>query len=429
MTTASLTYDYPNSPNGIHRAFRYPAKFHPPVARALVERYSSPGEHVLDPFCGSGTLLVEGAIAGRHTTGHDVDPLAVFISSAKLATYDVAELTHLWLTMEKTVLQLKALRDKRLDLKHVDLDADALGEQLNSLSLPGIPNIDHWFRRYVQLDLARLRDALWSCDASAEGKAFLQLVFASIIRRSSNADPVPVSGLEVTSHMKQRDLDGRVVDPFAYFLQRGRRLLEAVESFDAVRSADASSAVSLHDARTPFGGDRPHAIITSPPYQNAVDYYRRHQLEMFWLGLTESQADRLALLPHYVGRAKVPMRDPYLETDFDDHPLADTWFQEIQATSVSRARDFKAYFSSMTSVFAELERFARPGANVVLVVGRSRWGQYEIPTEELFKQLMPAKLVLKEHLTYGITNRTMSYTRHNGASIDVEHVLAFEKAR
>jgi hypothetical protein len=40
---------------------------------------------------------------------------------------------------------------------------------------------------------------------------------------------------------------------------------------------------------------------------------------------------------------------------------------------------------------------------------------------------MPANLALKEHLTYGITNRTMSYTRHNGASIDVEHVLAFEK--
>lgn len=427
MTSASLKYDYPTPPNDIHRAFRYPAKFHPPVARALVERYSRAGDHLLDPFCGSGTLLVEGAIAGRHTTGHDVDPLAVFISEAKLTRYDIAELTSVWAAMENIVLKLREKRDDRLDLKFMDLTADELDQQLAGLTLPAIPNIDHWFRRYVQLDLARLQHAIQNCDASPAAKAFLELAFASVIRRSSNADPVPVSGLEVTAHMKKRDLDGRVVDAFSFFQQRGRRLLAAVKSFDGARDSSVSYTISQHDARTPFSGERPHAIITSPPYQNAVDYYRRHQLEMFWLGLTESQTDRLALLPQYVGRAKVPLRDPFLNTDFDNHPLADTWYQEIQASSASRARDFKAYFSSMTSVLAEIETFARPGAAVVFVVGRSRWGQYEIPTEELFKQLVPEGLTLTEHLTYGITNRTMSYTRHNGASIDVEHVLAFEK--
>jgi predicted RNA methylase len=59
-----------------HYLFRYPAKFHPPVARALLERHTEPGDCVLDCFCGSGTLLVEAAITGRSAIGSDVDPVA-----------------------------------------------------------------------------------------------------------------------------------------------------------------------------------------------------------------------------------------------------------------------------------------------------------------------------------------------------------------
>ena len=37
-----------------HYLFRYPAKFHPPIAQALLERYTEPGDWVHDGFCGSG---------------------------------------------------------------------------------------------------------------------------------------------------------------------------------------------------------------------------------------------------------------------------------------------------------------------------------------------------------------------------------------
>src|SRR5260370_39197921 len=75
-----------------HYLFRYPAKFHPPVARALVERYSEPGDLVLDCFCGSGTLLVEAAVLGRHALGTDVDPLAAWVSEAKTNRYRTRQL-------------------------------------------------------------------------------------------------------------------------------------------------------------------------------------------------------------------------------------------------------------------------------------------------------------------------------------------------
>lgn len=45
-----------------HYLFRYPAKFHPPVAKALIDTFTRPGETILDPFCGSGTLALEATI-------------------------------------------------------------------------------------------------------------------------------------------------------------------------------------------------------------------------------------------------------------------------------------------------------------------------------------------------------------------------------
>ena len=54
------------------------------------------------------------------------------------------------------------------------------------------------------------------------------------------------------------------------------------------------------------------AVLCSPPYHGAVDYYRRHQLEMFWLGATRSTADRLHLLQRYVGRVRVAQSHPFV---------------------------------------------------------------------------------------------------------------------
>src|SRR5205823_6204930 len=74
---------YNNGLRLTHYLFRFPAKFHPAAIRCLLTEYSSPGDLVLDPFCGSGTLLVEAMVAGRHSFGVDVDPVAAFISRAK----------------------------------------------------------------------------------------------------------------------------------------------------------------------------------------------------------------------------------------------------------------------------------------------------------------------------------------------------------
>jgi hypothetical protein len=64
----------------VHGFHSYPARMHPATARKLIDGLSEPGGSVLDPFCGSGTVLVEGLLAARRVVGVDANPLAVELS-------------------------------------------------------------------------------------------------------------------------------------------------------------------------------------------------------------------------------------------------------------------------------------------------------------------------------------------------------------
>jgi hypothetical protein len=66
-----------------HDFYRYPARFSPKFARAVIECFTSPGDVVFDPFMGSGTTLVEARALARHGIGTDISSLAAFIAKVK----------------------------------------------------------------------------------------------------------------------------------------------------------------------------------------------------------------------------------------------------------------------------------------------------------------------------------------------------------
>ena len=73
--TNSLTH-------GIHP---YPAKFPPQIPARLIEILTRPGDVLLDPFCGSGTTLVEALRLDRSAVGTDINPIAVLVTETKTA--------------------------------------------------------------------------------------------------------------------------------------------------------------------------------------------------------------------------------------------------------------------------------------------------------------------------------------------------------
>lgn len=75
------------SAHGLHE---YKGKFNPQVAKVLLNIFDArPGQLALDPFCGSGTSLVECAHLGINSVGTDINPLAVFLANAKLQSLGI----------------------------------------------------------------------------------------------------------------------------------------------------------------------------------------------------------------------------------------------------------------------------------------------------------------------------------------------------
>jgi len=412
-----------------HYAFRYPAKFHVPVVRALLDRYTLRGWTCLDAFNGSGTLTVEAMASGRNAIGLDVDPLAVFVSRVKTTRVCPNRLEK-YTGLICNAVELRLSRDKRLKRTlQKDIGKAAFKKRLleEDLQIPPIPNLEHWFRKSVVIQLARIKALIVEMDVDCEIRDFFLLCWASIIRSCSNADPTPVSGLEVTSYMRRKEEEGREIDVERHFIRAVRRGLTGAKDFYNATSPMTTATCAMQDARalagTRYAAD---AVITSPPYHSAVDYYRRHQLETYWLDLVRSQEERLSLIPTYLGRAGVAQK--YLPTPIEAMgSVGSSWIERIDAINERRARDFLHYYWGMRQFFCGVATLLPSDAPLVLVVGNNRILGREYSSSDLFDELAQPFFSFDEQHWYPVRNRYMSYSRHNGANIDREDVLVWRR--
>jgi len=153
---------------------------------------------------------------GRSAIGLDIDPVAAFIAEAKTRYIGCKALRNSTVILLRHIKRLSRTEKDYEQLQFRDISQLAYARTVNRyrLKIPQIPNIFHWFRRYVVVDLAQLRSTILRLHVTETHKRFFLACLCSIIRNVSNADPVPVSGLEVTSHMKAKDANGRITRPF-----------------------------------------------------------------------------------------------------------------------------------------------------------------------------------------------------------------------
>jgi len=94
-----------------HGFYKYPARFSPLFAGAVIRAFTDPGETVYDPFMGGGTTLVEAAAMGRRALGTDINSLAVFLTEVKTAAYTNADRATIRRWAKKAVSQLSIRSD------------------------------------------------------------------------------------------------------------------------------------------------------------------------------------------------------------------------------------------------------------------------------------------------------------------------------
>lgn len=256
--TSPNTYDTTYLTHGIHP---YAAKFIPQLPRRILQEHTNERHRILDPFCGSGTTLLEAALLGRKSIGVDSHPVAALISKAKCTALTAQELQRARCFLER-VEHLARVPNAPKAIRS--------NEQLR-----------HWFAAVAIDELEYLRRCI-ALIRSAPLRVFLQCVYSSIIVKVSYQESeTRYAAIEKVVNR------GDVIERFAQKLEKALPSIESLSKLAIVRRNIPQ--VINSDIRLAGRADIPSEyvdlVITSPPYPNSYDYYLYHKWRLFWLGL------------------------------------------------------------------------------------------------------------------------------------------------
>ena len=384
--------------HGIHK---YPAKFFPELPRWIIKRYSDKWDMILDPFMGSGTTNLEASLLKRHSIGVDVDPFSRFIASVKTTVLPYNDLFVAWYSLRNRVLAYS-------EPSHLD-------------GVPEFPYRDNWFRSYILKELAHIKTEIQNTDATKSVKNFFLVCFSSIIRQVSEADN------NCTRTVVRKTLEKKVWQNMAIdlFIKRADTQVENMAALSAQKPSGNVFIPDNADARSmPVVMDESIDLaLTSPPYANAVDYPRTHQLEIYWLGFANGSLQPLK--KHHVGTEAVYAKD-YADLHKTACEQADLTIQKIYEVDPRRAFIATKYVWDMFDNLKEVYRVLKPGAVYAIVVGNNLIRGIEFETwRYLLSEAPKIGYEIESHFVSAIINHFIKIPRKE--RINDDYVLILRK--
>ena len=422
-----LAVSLPHPERATHLIHPHPAKLLAHIPYYFLDNsvFSSPGQTVLDPFCGSGTVLLESILAGRNALGIDANPLSRLISAVKVRPLDVESLNT----------ELRALVDRIPNCTERDA--------------PDVVNLHYWFYPQAVSQLRSLLGAILQT-ADADARNFFRVCFSYCAKKVSLADPrlsVPVRlrrdqypighpFSRRTQQLADTLANVDVVSQFTLIAESNIRRMGALNKLQpkAHASVIGSDARALKDesgTMLPPGSELPTGsidlILTSPPYAGSQKYIRASSLSLGWLGLCRSSELR-ALEDANIGREHFPKRayESVLPTGIDE---ADSLLAEVREENPLRAHLGACYLVEMGQALAECCRVLKPEGFMVLVVGNTTMCGRTFDTQLYIRILaedlgFTTKLVMTDNIR---SRQLMTKRNSTAAMIAGESVVIFKK--
>jgi len=287
------------SAHGLHE---YRGKFNPQVVRAIGNLLGlDEGDWVLDPFCGSGTTMLEAAHIGWNCVGLDVNPLGVLIANTKITAFK----TSPSLLREETDLLIHNLTGK-----YYRNFQNWENELLN------INYLASWFTEPVLKQLAFILSEI-SHVRTQKLQNVYRVILSDLCRDVSLQDP---SDLRIRRRKNIEEINDDVISEFISSLCskldpifRARKRISPKQTRQKALLADCRTNKAV---RSYIGDDRKYAFdaaITSPPYATALPYVDTQRLSICLLGLVQSK-DIRALERSLIGNREISDKERiYLE--------------------------------------------------------------------------------------------------------------------
>ena len=346
-----------------HTFHSYPARFIPQIPLTFIKLFTKEKESVLDPMCGCGTTLVEAFLNNRNSIGNDFNPLATLITKVKTTLINEDEFRY----FNKKLAVMK---------RYLDLDYRRVDERINNLPNRKVSKI---FNRVVISKLESIRETLLEIKEESHndlfdlGRVALSSTIWSLVENSSGIDVDDMFLKKVKS--MQNDLT---------------RMAKIIKTIPEVR-------VICGDARKlEINTNSIDLIVTSPPYVNALDYYREHMYNMLWLGM-----DFDLFRKHEIGG--------------HSHFI------------MNRFRLLSEYLGDMLRSMIEMNRVLKKDRLCVIVVGNSSL-EYELIESHKFFAEMGKRIGFKPIKTiFRNIDKTRKYTSADIGKIDDEYILVMQK--
>ncbi len=338
---------------GIHCIHSYPAMMAPPVARRLISELTNRGDTVLDPFCGSGTVLAEAVLLGRKAIGYDINPLALLIAKVKTTPVPPESLSRALESIERIASAI-------------------IPEYAN---VPAFQNIDFWFKPEMIADLTRLKHGIEHI-ADEDVQRFFKLVFARTVRQVSNT-----RGKEFKLYrIPENKLKSYKPDVFASFRHIASECISAVEQlYLNTREITPEADVRFHDSRCPLPlGNKVDLMLTSPPYgdsRTTVAYGQFSRLALQWLDMWEKDVDRECLGGRWVAH-------------LSELPRLQQILVQMKEADEKRAREVEAFYFDLHKCVNNIADVIKPSGYAVFVIANRKVKGIVLPNDQLIVDMM-----------------------------------------
>ncbi len=442
--------------HGIHN---YPAMMVCPISRNIIRlvREIQSVHALLDPFAGSGTVLVEGMVNGiEKVSGNDINPLALLLSKVKTTPIEEDKLNTEIAELLKRIESIRSAYSEAIDtvdsyitdIQHLDLtDKKGWGDEAPKflreyceskkvdIIIPEFKNMGYWFRPRVVLELAIVKAEIEKIQNN-DIRDFVFVAMSETIRFVSNRRNGEFKMFRMPA-AKVQVFNPDVYEEFRKILLRNASKMK--EFCGVLDNAHSKSDVSVFNNNVCTLSDVPDdtydLIITSPPYgdsRTTVAYGEYSRLSLQWINLFAlSEKEIMSIDKSLMGGKKYKNS---FEFTLSSETLR-TSLDVIKDADIERAGDVYSFYADLDAALRSVSKKTKSGGYQFWVVGNRTVKNELLQTDIIITELAPQYgLVPVYTVDRNIPNKVMpslnsptNITGAKGTTMTMEHIVILRK--